>query len=735
MRMLKNDEDKNVPQKREVNTLRKANRLVKEKSPYLLQHAYNPVDWFPWGEEAFEKARKEDKLIFLSIGYSTCYWCHVMEREVFENRSIADLMNLLVVSVKVDREERPDIDHVYMTALQAMTGNGGWPISIFITPDGKPIYAGTYIPPANQSGRPGFQEVLQRIHYAWINERTKILASSERLDQILATSLVPSTIQTEIKVEMLDQGYDEIVKSYDDTHGGFSSAPKFPRPAVLSFLLRYYHRTGNKNALDMVLTTLQKMALGGIHDQIGGGFHRYSTDERWHVPHFEKMLYDQAQLSIAYLEAFQITHEDNYAEIARDVLTYVQQELTHPDGGFYSAEDAESAVSPSSPHEKKEGAYYLWKKSEIVQILDAAEFKIAEFIFNIKQGGNVLSDPRQEFSDENVLHIYHSIEECARQFGLPVEEVNNRFRKIRIMLLKKRQQRPRPLIDDKILLSWNGLMISAFARAHQVLKDESFLSLAEQAARFIFLKLLDPASGQFCRRYRQNEVKYEAQLSDYAFFIQGLIDLYESSFHIEWLQKALTLNDTLIALFYDRDHGGFFDSSGADPQLPYRTKEVYDNSEPSGNSIAILNLLRLSHIAGNTHYREIAFKSLACFSDDLEKRPYALPQLLIALDSLVAESLQIVLAGNIQNPLLQQTLEALHRRFLPHKTLLCIDGPESQKILSKFAPFWGNLFIPEGKPTIYLCKNYTCELPIFDFATLKKALETLQAPEISLQNK
>jgi uncharacterized protein YyaL (SSP411 family) len=702
---------------------RKQNRLGREKSPYLLQHAFNPVDWYPWGEEAFEKARSEDKPIFLSIGYSTCYWCHVMEREVFENPSIAELMNRTVVSIKVDREERPDVDQVYMTALQAMTGSGGWPVSIFMTADRKPFFAATYIPPANQNGNPGFFEILERIHEAWGKDRSRILQTSEQVGRFLETSAAPSAGGGAVTEEVLDRGFKEFERSYDQVYGGFGPAPKFPRPTVINFLFRYYHRSGSAKARDMALRTLQKMVEGGIYDRIGGGFHRYSTDDRWLVPHFEKMLYDQAQIVVSYLEAFQITHGHLYAQVARKVLEYVQRVLKHPQGGFYSAEDAESALSASYPEMKKEGAFYVWKKSEIDGILTKEEAKIAEFIYGVEEEGNIRPGTGGEFAGENILHIAHSAEEAARHLGEKVEDVAARLDLAKERLFDARQQRPRPHVDDKILLAWNGLMISAFARAYRVLKDESYLEDAEQASKFLLANLVDPSTGKLLRRYRDGEAKYGAHLSDYAFFIQGLLDLYEASFQVDWLQKAVRLMEEQIELFYDNESGGFFDIPGTDPTILIRTKEVYDGAEPSGNSISILNLLRLSQIIGGARYHTLAVKSLSCFGEYIRKIPQALPQFLTAVDFSLSKPVQIVLAGNKRHPVIREMVDEIFIRFLPKKILLLADGAEGQEFLGRFVPFFKELSAHGRKQMGYVCQDYACELPTSDLRTFTRILD------------
>jgi uncharacterized protein YyaL (SSP411 family) len=704
---------------------RKANRLRNEKSPYLLQHSYNPVDWYPWGDEAFEKAKRENKPIFLSIGYSTCYWCHVMEREVFENKSIADLMNRMVVSIKVDREERPEIDQIYMAALQAMTGSGGWPMSIFMTHDQKPFYAGTYIPPTGQFDHPGFLDILGRIQRAWTNERSALHENSNRVSQYLTAMAVPAAADKIVTESMLDRGFDELAANFDAAFGGFGPAPKFPRPVIFNFLFRYYERTGNIHARDMALTSLNKIAEGGIYDRIGGGFHRYATDDRWHVPHFEKMLYDQAQLVLSYLEAYQITHDTQYAKVARKTLNYVQRVMMNPEGGFYSAEDAESAVSPFYPEQKKEGAYYIWKKSELDGILTKEESEIAGFMLGVEKEGNVQSDPRREFVGENIFFAAHSLEEAAEHFGMKAEEVTALLVKAEVKLFDERQRRPKPDLDDKILLAWNGLMISAFARAYQVLKDDSYLEDAERAGRFLLAKLADPATGKMLRRYRAGEAKHDACLTDYAFFIQGLLDLYEASFQIEWIQKAIKLMDYQIASFYDQDRGGFFDSPGTDPTILIQMKEAHDGAEPSGNSISILNLLRLSQIIGNVRYQEMALQSLACFGEYIEKTPQAVPQFLAAADFSLAKPVQIIFSGNRKHPLIREMVDELHSRFLPNKIVLFADGAEGQEFLSRQVPFFENLKAVGGKQTAYICENYTCQLPTSDVETMMEILDTM----------
>lgn len=696
----------------------KPNRLIHEKSPYLLQHAFNPVDWYPWGEEALAKARSENKIIFLSIGYSTCYWCHVMEREVFENDSLAALMNKTVVSIKVDREERPDVDRVYMSALQAMTGSGGWPMSMFLTPDLKPFYGGTYIPAEQRHGRAGFGDILACIQGAWTSDQKQILDAGENIAAYLRQVSNPKTKSVETTQAMLTKGFDAFAASYDPVNAGFTPAPKFPRPAIFHFLLRFYKRTGDKNALEMSLATLQRMAKSGMYDHIGGGFHRYATDERWHLPHFEKMLYDQAQLVIAYLEAYQITRDEFYANVARDVLHYVQRVMSHSEGGFYSAEDAESAPDANFPNKKEEGAFYVWKHDEIEQFLTPEEAAIFNRRYGIEKNGNVIADPHQVFTGKNILSIETSIEEIVKQLNLSTEIVAQSFASAKKKIFDARERRLHSHLDDKILVSWNGLMISAFARASQVLGEEKYLRAADRTAYFIFTHLYTPATQQFLRRYRDGEARIEAHLEDYAMFIQGLLDLYESSFNIEHLKSALTLTERQNQLFYDNEHGGFFDITGDDPSILIRTKEWYDGAEPTGNAIAIMNLLRLAQMTNSESYAAMASKSLRSFGAQLLNAPQAAPQMLVALDFSLSKPKQIIIAGTSSDAHTKALMQEVHSHFIPHKIILLADGAEGQATLASYAPFLENVIAVGGKSTAYICENYTCQLPTSDLKTV-----------------
>jgi uncharacterized protein YyaL (SSP411 family) len=634
------------------------NRLSREKSPYLLQHAQNPVDWYAWGEEAFAKARSEDKPIFLSIGYSTCHWCHVMERESFEDEGIAALLNENFVPVKVDREERPDVDRVYMLFVQAITGSGGWPMSVWLTPDLKPFFGGTYFPPDNRYGRPGFAAVLEGIADAWRHDRERVLATSAEMVAEIERQVTVAGGTMLLDAGVLEKCFYYFRRTFDTRFGGFGSAPKFPRPSVFNSLLREHARTGNQEALDMVLQTLRAMAKGGIHDRLGGGFHRYSVDEQWRVPHFEKMLYDQAQLAVSYLEAFQITGEEPLAEVARGILEYVLRDMTDPEGGFYSAEDADSVIDPKHPEVKEEGAFYLLSEGD----LDA-------------------------------LVQYPAAKD---------------------RLLAERSKRPRPERDDKILTAWNALMISAFALGARVLDEPRYLAAARRSAEFIMSRLYDARTGDLARRYRAGEAGIPGFLEDYAFFAQSLLDLYEAAFDPEYLEIAIRLTERQRELFEDLDHGGFFASSVGESRLVLRLKESDDGAEPSGNSVAALNLLRLAQITGREELRECAAGIFRAFANTLVEAPASLPQMLAAFGFSLAKPKQIVIAGYADREDTRALLMALSHRFLPTKIVLLIDSDQTRQRLVLLAPATRNMTPIDGKAAAYVCENYTCRLPVTD---------------------
>ncbi len=701
------------------------NRLINEKSPYLLQHAFNPVDWYPWGDEAFARARREDKPIFLSIGYSTCHWCHVMERESFENPDIAKIMNEHFVCIKVDREERPDVDKVYMTAVQAMTGSGGWPMSVWLTPKLEPFFAGTYFPPDSRYGRPGFSDLLQRLHAAWMEQREQVLKSGEDMMKALKehTAITTNADSTVVFSPILRTAYSQFYSSYDERLGGFGNAPKFPRPVVLNFLLRYYGRTSEKGALEMTLATLRKMWAGGMYDHLGGGFHRYSVDAYWRVPHFEKMLYDQAQLVWSYLEAYQITQDVFFANVARDVLDYVLRDMTHPEGGFYSAEDADSAPDAAHPEEKEEGAFYLWRRQEIENLLGKEKAEVFNHCFGVSDSGNTISDPHNEFRDRNVLYAAYTLAEASRRFKRSESEIAEIINEGKQKLFAIRKTRPRPHLDDKIITAWNGLMISAFARAAQVLDEPKYLQAAERAAAFVLNKLLQPQTQTLVRRYRDGEAKFPAHLDDYAFLALGLTDLYEASFNIKWLESAVALTETQNRLFWDKRDGGFYDTSGEDKTILLQTKEDYDGAEPSANSIAVLNLLRLSQMLDKKDWWEMAEKTLRLFSSRLQSIPHAMPQMLVAVDFSLDKPKQIIIAGKPDAPDTRAMLRAVHERFIPNKILLLADESERQDYLSPFLPFVKSMTMLDGKATAYVCENYACQLPTTKTEVMVKLLE------------
>lgn len=690
------------------------NRLINEKSPYLLQHAFNPVDWYPWGDEAFEKARKENKPIFLSIGYSTCYWCHVMEREVFEVDDIAAIMNDMFISIKVDREERPDVDRIYMQALQMMTGSGGWPMSIFMTPDLKPFWGGTYLPPESQYGRPGFIDIMTRINDLWNEDRGQLTRSADKLFEILSKRASTDKSSTQPYHIFLDAAFDIFKNSYDAQYGGFGQAPKFPRTSTFSFMFRYAERTGNESAKDMTLHTLRKISEGGIHDHLGGGFHRYSTDERWHVPHFEKMLYDQGQLIISYLEAYQLTGDDVYSSVAKEAINYVLRSMTDTNGGFYSAEDAESAPDAAHPEEKVEGAFYAWTSVDINEVLGEEDAELFSYHYNVKVDGNVLQDPHGDFENKNVLFVSHNFIETADNFGLSLKSTINRLTESRQKLFLAREERVNPHLDDKILVSWNGYMISALAKAYQIYGEETYLTAAENAANFIIDNMYDQKTKNLLRRYRDGEAGIEGNLSDYALLTAALIDLYEASFNIKWLELASELNDRTIDLFYDSKDGAFFDTPEGSQNLIVRMRDDYDGAEPTGNSIAVMNLLRLSQMLDKKELREKADKTFEYFSSTLERAPHALPQMLSAIEFSLVKPKQIIIAGEAEGDDTKKLLGRLHSMFIPNKVVLLADSRNSDNFLSDNLEIIKSMRPIGGIATAYVCENYACKLPTND---------------------
>jgi hypothetical protein len=704
------------------------NRLAEEKSPYLLQHAHNPVDWFPWGEDAFAKARKENKPIFLSIGYSTCHWCHVMAHESFENAETAAIMNREFVNIKVDREERPDVDRVYMTFVQATTGGGGWPMSVWLTPELQPFVGGTYFPPEDRYNQPGFPKVLQRIAASWKQNHAKI---AEQGAKIIAALREAGNVAVEkhdaLDAKILEAGYQHLLHTYDAREGGFSNAPKFPRPATLNFLFRIYARNGaesasGKQALEMNLYTLRKMAAGGMHDHLGGGFHRYSVDALWHVPHFEKMLYDQAQLAAAYLEAFQITREPDFETVARGILDYVRRDLTAKEGGFFSAEDADSLLEHGMP-EHAEGAFYVWTKKEIEDSL-GEDAGIFNFHHGVEASGNAPagSDPQGEFRGKNILLQRHSIAETAKHFEKTETEIRESLQQARAKLFQVRSKRPRPHLDDKIITAWNGLMISAFARGAQIFDDSNYLDSATRAMQFLRANLYDESKKTLRRNFREGQGTVSGFAEDYAFVIQALLDLYETDFDVRWLQFATELQQTQDRIFFDEKNGGYFSTSGEDKNVLLRMKEDNDGAEPSPNSVAALNLLRLAQLRGERAFHERAQKTIRAFAGILERAPTALPQMLVALDYSLGKSRQIVVAGEKDKPNTRKLLEEVRRHFLPNTMLVLADQGEGQQYLGEKMEAIREMKTVDGRAAAYVCENFTCKMPVTDPRELRKLL-------------
>jgi uncharacterized protein YyaL (SSP411 family) len=707
------------------------NRLAHEKSPYLLQHAHNPVNWYPWGEEAFAKARQEKKPIFLSVGYSTCHWCHVMAHESFESEDVAAIMNREFVNIKVDREERPDVDRVYMTFVQATTGSGGWPMSVWLTPDLKPFVGGTYFPPTERYGQPAFTKVLERIATAWKEGHDKIVEQGSKIVEALRESQSAAPGEGKIDDSVLTAAYRQIDRSYDPKEGGFGNAPKFPRPVTFNFLTRFYARDprsdDRKHALDMALSTLRKMAAGGMHDHVGGGFHRYSVDRYWHVPHFEKMLYDQAQLAVAYLDAFQITKNTRYESVARGILDYVARDMTSKEGGFFSAEDADSAVVAGSGdpgHSKTaEGAFYLWTKKEIDDALgDAAE--IFSFHYGVQAHGNAPegSDPHDEFRGKNTLIERHTIAETAEHFKKSEQEIAKLLRQSQEKLFSIRAKRPRPHLDDKIIAAWNGLMISAYARAVQVLDDARYLEIGTRAANFLRANLYEEKSKLLYRNYRNGRSDIEAFADDYAFVIKGLLDLYEASFDVDWLKFAIELQQTQNQLFFDEKNGGYFSSSGRDKSVFVRMKDDNDGAEPAASSITALNLLRLSQIYDDAKTAERAKKTIDAFATILLQFPSGMPQMLVAVENSLGKPRQIVIAGKKDSPGTKALLKEVHRHFLPNTIVILADGGEGQKYLGEKNEAIRAMSLVERKPAAYVCENFTCKAPVTDPKALRDLL-------------
>ncbi len=688
------------------------NRLAREKSPYLLQHASNPVDWYPWGEEAFEVARREDRPIFLSIGYSTCHWCHVMERESFEKEDVGRILNQHFVPIKVDREERPDVDHIYMAVCQALTGSGGWPLTVVLTPDRKPFFAGTYFPPETRFGRPGLKEILYQIIGAWEQQRDRVTESAVKITEAVQHQLTGSP-GNGLDETTLRLAFDQLASRYDETHGGFGTAPKFPTPHVLTFLLRWWRRSGDPRALEMVETTLQSMRRGGIFDHVGFGFHRYSTDREWLVPHFEKMLYDQALLLIATVEAFQATGNAFHGAVAREIAAYVLRDMTSPEGAFYSAEDADS--------EGEEGKFYVWRRSEIEAVLGSKEAALYARAYSIEDEGNWRDEATGETPGTNIPHWSGNPVTLAQEFGVPAEEVPRRLEAAREKLFQARQRRIHPHKDDKVLTAWNGLMIAALAKASQAFGDPSYADAAGRALAFLESKLIRE-DGRLLARYRDGESAHPAYLDDYAFLAWGLLELYEATFAARHLDGALKLAREMERLFKDDREGGYYFSGLDGEPLLARAKEIYDGATPAGNSVAALVLLRLGRMTGDSSLERAAEGIFRAFSGSVSRNPSAHTQLLAAVDFALGPTREIVIAGEAGDETARAMVRAVSSRFLPRKVLLW-NTPKESRLLETVAPFTKSQTPVSGSAAAYVCENYACRAPVTSVAGLVPLLD------------
>jgi uncharacterized protein len=681
---------------------RKTNKLIDEKSPYLLQHAYNPVDWYPWNQEALNRAKAEDKPIFLSIGYFACHWCHVMEKESFQDEDVARLLNNAFVCIKVDREERPDLDSIYMAVCQAMGRNCGWPLNIIMTPRMNPFFAASYIPKHSRNGLTGMTELIPQVMHIWKLRKTELeIVGADIRSRIEA--LEKRIPEKEPGKEILQDAYYRLSKDFDEENGGFGRAPKFPRPHSLMFLLRYWKRTGTKHALDIVEKTLSNMRRGGIFDQIGFGFHRYSTDAQWLVPHFEKMLYDQALLALAFTEAFQATGSPMYGLAAKEIIEYAIRDLSSPQGGFFSAQDADT--------EGEEGKFYLWTMDEVLNFLSPVDADLATLVFGIKSEGNFQGGFRRQ-NGKNILHFDETLEEIAARKGVSIQELINRVNKIRIALFEARKKRSPPATDDKILTDWNGLMVAALAKAGSVLNEPTYIEAAIKATDFLLNQM--HKEGLLYHRYAKGEKAVEGFLDDYAFFGFGLIELYEATFQEKFVQTASELTKSAISRFWDQRNGGFFlTSENIEVSLP-RIKQVYDGAIPSGNSVILHNLLRLSCLTQDRTYLERGIKLLKAFSNEVQAAPEAYSWLLGGIDIAIGPSNRVLLVGESSGKDTIEILEALRKKYIPNMMYLVKNSEEAGLGYDKI----------EDKTTAYICRDQTCLPPT---TQIKKIMEILEA--------
>jgi uncharacterized protein YyaL (SSP411 family) len=688
------------------------NRLAAEKSPYLLQHATNPVDWYPWGDEAFERARNEDKPIFLSIGYATCHWCHVMERESFEDPTVAALMNEAFINIKVDREERPDIDQVYMTVCQLLTGSGGWPLTILMTPDKEPFFAATYLPRESVYGRMGMLGLVPRVQQLWQTERDAVDQSVQKiLGRLQSLSSPPSA--DAIEPSIVETAYRQLRNRYDGTHGGFGERPKFPSPHNLIFLLQHWAYTGEGMALKMVEHTLATMRLGGIYDHVGFGFHRYSTDAEWLVPHFEKMLYDQAMMVLAYCEVFQVTGDKDYRRTAREVLEYVLRDMTSPDGGFYSAEDADS--------EGEEGRFYLWTVAELRELLKGSDVRLVVDLFNLTDEGNFLDEATRRKTGSNILHLTESLEEAAPRLGLEASELDRRWDLIRTALFDAREKRIHPLKDDKILTDWNGLMVAAFARAGRILSDPRYIEAARRAVDFTDAAIRSE-DGALLHRYRDGSAAVSGFLDDYVFQTWACLELYDATLETTFLERAIELQDATVSRFWDDANGGFFFTADGTESILVRQKEVYDGAVPSGNSVAMANLVRLARLTGRTDYADHAAAVARAFARDVVRMPSAHSHLVSAVEMAAEPGIEVVIAGDLSDENTRRLVDLVRARAAPRTELLVVPDDDSGDRIRELAPFTRSYRSIDGRPAAYVCRNHTCQLPTTDPERLAELL-------------
>ncbi len=690
------------------------NQLINEKSPYLLQHAYNPVDWHAWNDDAFEKARREDKPIFLSIGYSTCHWCHVMEKESFEDPDVARVMNRVFVSIKVDREERPDIDHSYMTVCQMMTGGGGWPLNIVMTADRKPFFAGTYFPKSSRHGRIGLIELSERIEHLWSNDRAQIEDATEKIVTALNVP-APRGASGELDLEVLSTAFQQLSQRFDPTYGGFGESPKFPTPHNLLFLLRYWKRSGDEKSIQMVTKTLDQMRLGGIFDHIGFGFHRYSTDAQWLTPHFEKMLYDQAMLALAYTEAYQATGKISYRKTVEEIFDYVLRELTSPEGTFYSAEDADS--------EGEEGKFYLWTLDEIREALPDTEVNLVERAFNVFSMGNFKEETTQSLTGRNILHLKRPLEQLNGQLGFSENQIQETWEKARKRLFEIREKRVHPHKDDKILTDWNGLMIAALSEASRVFSNPNYARAASRAANFILTHMRD-TDGRLLRRYRLGEAGLSAHVDDYSFLVWGLLELYETTFETRYLKEALHLNTDFVERFWDKESGGFFFTADDSEKLLVRQKEIYDGATPSGNSVAAMNLIKLSRITGSTELDSMVSAFGDAFSGTVRLFPSAYTQFLLFADFLLGPSFEVVIVGTKGAEETDIMLKRLNSSYVPNKVVILKNSNREHTEIVSIAHYLKDFEIINKRVTAFVCGNYTCESPTNDPEKMLSMLRT-----------